>query len=256
MDPWQWVDRPLFVPRNPRSPMGTIGGGGPAQPGSGPPGMSNTWLSGYPDDNEVAIWRTPTQHALLLQGESYDGAGNIARSESGPRWINIACAGAALSKMRLLGFHPQGPSTERDRQATLKMLTARYHGERTYTWPGVPLLWKHNRNQYYGVPRPETVGPMESVWSSEGAECTAHPRLWLWGDRFREAVCLRHLTGCSTVLQPSDPVPGLATWTTFTVGHAHDRLPVPGESEPDPEQLPYPWRTCGLLPRPDPIPLP
>jgi hypothetical protein len=151
--------------------VGGLPGGSDSNRIDNPPG-----ITGVP-------WREATDHALIVQGETYDLSASIDRQYSGPSWFNIACAGSAIAKMRLLGLDPMGlepnrtPSTPGERQATLKMITAKYQGEQSHTVAGMPLTWRSARGiGYYGTPA--GAGPFEAMWGSQGALCVSHLRLW------------------------------------------------------------------------------
>lgn len=127
-------------------------------------------------------WHAVTDHLLIVQGETYTDAANADAARSGPRWINFACAGAAFSKMRLLGYDPMPTarmlSTPGQREATLKMITARYRGATSHTRQGMPLAWRSIAGtQYYGGPDPATLGPIEALWDHTGATCLSHARV-------------------------------------------------------------------------------
>lgn len=185
--------------------------------------------SGYANPAGVpgAEWHAATQHALIVQGETYGQAGNVDKERSGPRWFNIACAGAAFSKMRLLGFDPmQNLKRPGDREATLKMLTARYRGPKSYTEQGMPVAWVSARGtRYYGSPDPATVGPIEAMWDSSGAICQSHARVWRTATSYDNHIGLeKH---CLVVRQPCSSLQGQISrsalkgvvWTTFTAQH-------------------------------------
>jgi hypothetical protein len=137
-------------------------------------------------------WYDSTDHVLLMQGETYLPDGSIDRSRVGTSWFNIACVGSAIAKTRLLGFDPMaespmpspasGGALTKDqgaRQATLKMLTGRYRGDRSYTSPGMPLMWKRPGGpSYYGEPSNWSPNVIESYWDENGAICLAHRRTW------------------------------------------------------------------------------
>lgn len=131
-------------------------------------------------------WATPTDEAVLYQGETYARDAEIA--QRGDQWINIGCAGSGIAKMRLMGFNPMATgagdtpnrkSTEEQRVATAKMITARYQGRKSYTEQGMPLLWlQWNGINYYGDPLlgDAAIGQIESHWRAHGAQCLSHLR--------------------------------------------------------------------------------
>lgn len=206
-------------------------------------------------------WYAMTDHLLLVQGETYKEDSTIDAARRGPRWFNLACAGSAISKLRLLGYEPLRPETGSadERQATLKMLTARYRGARSYTTGGVPLVWQHKSGKRIaGQPAPELVprdALIESRWNAAGATCLSHRRTWLrpeatsakgnWralvqatpevSSHLRLSLGMlgsvldyvgaehRSLQNLRRVGVPpcSDLSAGTAFWTTLVVNHAH-----------------------------------
>lgn len=124
-------------------------------------------------------WRERTDHALIVSGETYDEVGSQAKR--GEQWFQIACAGSAIAKMRLLGVDPwDAHALDRGTTvATLKMLGARYGGTVPYTRPGTPIVWKRwDSREFYGGPDPRLMtGPVESDWRPTGATCVSHLRL-------------------------------------------------------------------------------
>lgn len=204
-----------------------------------------------------ARWHGNSEFALVLQGETYNDAGDV--QHTGKNWITLACAGSAAAKMRLLGYDPMDSrTTAGQRQATLKMLTARYNGkEKSYTEQGVRLMWKSRQDGagverngassgatplYFGGPLlgvrgqglagrrqvEDTVGPIEAVWGSGGATCLSHLRLWNavnipFGaailEKFEEPFALV-TTRCDEKRSPEEfDLPDGAEWVTFTLDH-------------------------------------
>src|SRR6185436_5096972 len=116
-------------------------------PGWGRPACqpATSWMEDFTATTPASSFdpATPTP-AVLVIGELYDprSAEVELRIPRPGRWLNVACAGGALSKMRLMGLDPTRPSSSPDeRQATLKMITAKYCGTTSYTENGVPLFW-------------------------------------------------------------------------------------------------------------------
>jgi hypothetical protein len=152
-----------------------------------------------PDDNG---WPVATDHLLIVHGETYRADASIERSgAAATEWFNLGCVGSALAKMRLLGANPilQPSAAEQAyRAATLKMLTGRYRGARSYTSPGMPLYYQSNPYRpFYGYPKDPISNHMEAYWSSTGASCVSHRRTWQ-----------------ARTLQPSPPTP-LAQYSTW-----------------------------------------
>lgn len=240
MDDWQINGLvPPLLP-GPNSPGGPLGP--PLQQQPRPPQM--------PPGIQGRLWFKVTDHAVIVQGEAYNDAGEISRK--GAEWFNIGCAGNALAKMRLLGFNPmatgQTPadrgSTEQERVATLKMLTAKYAGPESHTVQGTALLWMSSRGiHYYGDPSgiDPRIGPIEAQWGPAGALCLSHLRLSkkpksattaqvaiIAADEVETIAALRSggqppacsPSGVSQIATSiSNGSIGNAVWTTFTYEH-------------------------------------
>jgi hypothetical protein len=181
------------------------------------------------------VWHTPTRHAIVVRGETYDGTdATVALSGSAAAdWFNIACAGTAIAKMRLLGYDPLDPSSTRvQRQATLKMITARYCGRNSFTEPGMPVLWRSEPyTPYNGLPEFARVGEIEARWDERGAVCLSHARAWRANQPLprvlvnycRPLPCLSE-SDLIEKLQQTCGIPACtgsepAFWTTHTVDH-------------------------------------
>jgi hypothetical protein len=120
---------------------------------------------------------------VVLAGERYDlESKTVIGDQKG--WITLACAGSAAAKMALLGYGPHAelddgsaPASVDQRQATLKMITADYCGDgQSYTVNGMPLAWENQG----GTVIPDSslpVGPLEAIWTADGAACLDTPRL-------------------------------------------------------------------------------
>jgi hypothetical protein len=152
----------------------------PVVMGDGYPYRVLPWL-GSPDT---------TTYAVLVKGEVYDASTASVRlhGDQANLWFNIACAGTALAKMKLMGYDPEDSRTAPDqRQATLRMITARYCGDKSYTRDHVPLVWQ-NASDWF---QPETtfdvasIGEIEASWGKDGAICLNEPRERAWS---RKAV--------------------------------------------------------------------
>ena len=132
-----------------------------------------------PDGTVGQRWLESTDHALLVAGESYDETGSSAKV--GSHWFQIACAGSAIAKMRLLGIDPSDSKLIEKGipVSTLKMLGARYGGTTAFTVPGTPIRWERwDRRAFYGGPaRGIVLGPLEAAWRGPGAMCVSHLRL-------------------------------------------------------------------------------
>lgn len=113
--------------------------------------------------------------ALVLGGETYDMDAKTVEPDR-PGWFTIACAGSAAAKLSLLGYGPQSSATTmKQRQATLKMITADYCGTgHSYTVNGTPILWE---NAPGTVPLAADPEALEAVWTGEGALCLESTRI-------------------------------------------------------------------------------
>lgn len=120
--------------------------------------------------------------ATVLGGETYDLTTKKVNSEGMERWFTIACPGSAADKLRMFNYGPQSnfdgagnPATADQRQATLKMLTADYCGGGTsYTQNGTPLQVVNHAGTVY---MSSQLGPVESVWTKNGAVCLGTTRI-------------------------------------------------------------------------------
>lgn len=119
----------------------------------------------------------------VLYGERYDEASkSVIPDQAG--WLNFACAGSALAKLKMMNYGPQADfdgagasATPAQRQATLKMITADYCGTgQSFTANGTPLIWENASGTV--LPSPLwTPGETEAVWGEDGALCLDTPRL-------------------------------------------------------------------------------
>jgi ADYC domain len=129
-------------------------------------------------------WGAITDHVLIVQGETYDSDGSIEGGPADPNWFNIACPQTSIAKMRLLGLDPmrdRRAPARAERQATLKMLTGRYQGPKSYTSAGMPLKWERSGGPaYFGAPAIGTWDRkvIEAYWGETGAICVSHRRTW------------------------------------------------------------------------------
>jgi hypothetical protein len=125
----------------------------------------------------------------LVQGEVYGRDASVIKR--GDYWFNIACAGTGLADLRLNGLNPMmnrsssdpvkpGTSTVDRRQGALKLITAKYCGETSWTKDGTQMYWRDYESQ--GAPESNShAGPIESRWGAHGALCLSHLRLWSVG---------------------------------------------------------------------------
>lgn len=158
-----------------------------------------------PDAADPELWvRT---YAVLVVNERYDTETSVVRPTKEIGWFNIACAGSALAKMKLLGYDPETPSSSSfftrpsQRQATLKMLTADYCGTgHSYTTTGQPLLWQNTQGWFSDPFANPSATSFEAVWTENGAICLDVPRRPdLWNDPRAPFKCvLPSCQGAST----------------------------------------------------------
>ena len=129
--------------------------------------------SGAADTSEPAAW------AVLLTGEKYSlETRSVIGTEAGI--FNIACAGTALYKMKMMGYEPlREPNSfvkEHQRHATLKMLVADYcDSGSTFTEDGTPVQWMNSGGWSFNYPEPS--GTVEAYWDQTGALCLDTPRM-------------------------------------------------------------------------------
>jgi hypothetical protein len=144
-----------------------------------------TWQKNIKTADDEARWHRETDHLIVVHGETYNTDASIQKT--GADWFNLACVGTAIAKMRLLGYDPSAVAVPpepaaNERQATLKMLTARYRGVTSFTSRGMPLMWRHRDPNRTFQGTPETTlwnrNVVESHWDAEGATCLDHRRTW------------------------------------------------------------------------------
>jgi hypothetical protein len=129
----------------------------------------------------VIPWGSPTDHAMMVQGESYREDGEVFAS--GSEWFNIGCMRTTIAKMRLMGFDPEvdQPVKAFQRVATLKMLAAMYVDATAYTRAGLKVAYTRTDGvSYEGTPA--TTDPIEAYWSGDGALCLSHRRVFRRGE--------------------------------------------------------------------------
>jgi ADYC domain len=181
-------------------------------------------------DRERLDWSAEGNYAVLLRGETYDArTASVVPREDAQSWFNIACSGTALSKMKLLGYDPSPdptspntrPTSPAQRQATLKMLTARYcsgRPEKAFTVEGQPLRWQNSGSWFAPLERSPGVGEVEAVWNKDGAVCLNQPRRH--ADDVEPIDRANVEAVCGTAPPPCAPVPAFgevpdgAEWIT------------------------------------------
>ena len=138
-------------------------------------------LTGSRNVCNTGVFDLLATNAVVLGGETYDLDDKTVNPDM-DRWLTIACAGSAASKLRLMNYGPQSdfdgegnPASAEQRQATLKMLTADYCGDGTsYTANGTPLAWENAEGT---VQTATQTGSLEAVWTADGALCLEATRL-------------------------------------------------------------------------------
>lgn len=216
----------------------------------------------------------PGQYALLVAGEIYDlDTATIIRDpvwqDGRPidrsRWFNVACQGTALAKMRLLGHDPLAdtrgsrPGSEAaslraeagvdERQATLKMITARYCGAASHTVPGVRINWIQQtmdralrlvrRRFAWRASVPPELDGIEARWGRDGALCLSEPRLDSAGGDAIRAAC--GIERCEALAAREPRKGGVLTrrlasaaptiyWTTYAAAPAAVTAAAPAQS--------------------------
>lgn len=165
-------------------------------------------------------WDEEGRYALIVKGETYSGlAAKVDKhDDDGAPWFNIACAGTALSKMKLMGYDPEEqrfPTTPQQRQAALKMITARYCGDPSFTHDGQPLIWQNAMQWFRPVDRigAEHLGDVEALWDENGATCLTQPRDPAWSHADVIGRC-GHIPKCS-VKTGLDSIPDGQEWLTM-----------------------------------------
>jgi hypothetical protein len=130
--------------------------------------------------------------AVVYRGDRYDvDTGEVITVTESDTWVNIACIGTATSKLHRMRYTTAGSdathtSTQKERQAMLRMLRADYCGTGTpFTTDGHPLYWLE-RNGWFRNPAWTPSGPytadvaiasIDAIWNSDGAACLSLPRL-------------------------------------------------------------------------------
>jgi len=150
---------------------------------------------------------------FVLKDEAYDeSTGTISPT---PGTITLACPGAALSDMKLMGYDPQDqehPTTLPQRQAVIKMLTGRYCDAFTFTVDGRSLYWM-NRSQWFSW---HPAGTVEALWNENGAICLKRPRYAIYTHEEVVSHC-KQLPPCSDSVSWED-IPQGAELISVTPG--------------------------------------
>lgn len=187
------------------------------------------------------------RRAIVVAGDRLDddAATILASGPSTFAWIHFACEDSALAKMRELGYDPMdGASTAGERQATLRMITARYckAAGGAFTTAGVPVHWKKRGES--DAPLTADEGPLEARWNQDGATCLSHARIFrrsadhplaplrsllpdgCCADEATYLDMIRAKCGLASCPQVG-PQPTDHVWSTFTVDHIHRDLTAP-----------------------------
>jgi hypothetical protein len=144
--------------------------------------------------------------AMVFRGDRYDAKHKtVTIAAADDPWFNIACAGTAIGKLHLLrhtsaadrdGTHL---TSQQDRQALLKMLTADYCGTgQVFTVDGQPLMYSYKQPWVLKVPCDvgdkkywQQADSIDAVWSSNHAMCLDVPRMSGqpgYGSGFRQQI--------------------------------------------------------------------
>ncbi|MEM9454201.1 MAG: ADYC domain-containing protein [Myxococcota bacterium] len=176
-------------------------------------------------NRQTERWTSPTASAVLVEGEVYDyHSASIVKPTPPGRWFNIACAGSAIGKMKLMGYDPAthvpGWKTERwQRQATLKMITASYckeANELRFTKTGQKLAFQ-NRAEWFD-PWSSVVtedDQIEAFWGEDGATCLTLPRSEKWQSDMAWIRKKCGLSKCSRIFSATErkgPGESTASW--------------------------------------------
>ena len=175
-------------------------------------------------------WWEKTFSALLIADELYDqqtgdviGLFGEHRARDGMGWFSIGCGGSAIAKMKLLRYdtEPATPwysTTSDERQATLKMITAKYcpliaHSPTTTS--DTPLLWQNSR-KWFSPPLHSTGAVFEATWDQFGAIEMA--------EMARGAISQQFLDTCRNPTKPlSKDKQRRANWEWMTFVPSGDR---------------------------------
>ncbi len=140
---------------------------------------SKTTFAAYRPPVDLEFFGLGKLESVVFEGDRIDAASKTTSDVFDDRWFNIGCAGHTLAKMHLMrhtlaAAAPQYGVDQRDRQATLKLLSGDYCGRgRPYTEAGVPLVWQGDLVSYRTTPR-----VLEARWTEKGATCLDLPRLY------------------------------------------------------------------------------
>ncbi len=137
----------------------------------------------------ITPWDEPTRRSVLVEGEVYDLEQVTVHPNVKGRRLNIACAGSAIGKMKLMGYDPTetrpGWTTSwEQRQATLKMLTARYcaaANDQVFTKNGQAISFQNQAEWMSPWPKAKLFdSQVEAKWDMHGATCLTLPRSSEW----------------------------------------------------------------------------
>lgn len=188
----------------------------------------------------ISPWDELTANAVLVEGEAYDFEMATVRSEPG-RWLNVACAMSAIGKMKLMGYDPADArdgwkTTWKQRQATLKMITARYCAAANhwrFTQNGQPIafqneakwMWPWSHSKLYD-------SQVEAKWDENGATCLTQPRSAKW----RSPENLEAIRSICGLPECPDFLPSLANKTSKTSGPRTKKAAARHPSSPKKKQ--------------------
>ena len=145
---------------------------------------------GGPETNPCAVSTPPStdpingqaewhfDEVVMFEGDRINAETKSMSDTADDHWINIACAGDALSKLLATRntVHSQAaglPSAWQQRQAALRMIVADYCGTgKAFTVQGQKLVWQGDGTTYGFAP-----DVLEARWTEHGASCIHAPRM-------------------------------------------------------------------------------
>jgi hypothetical protein len=142
--------------------------------------VCNKDLAGRPRDDREKAWDETYDMAyedtVIFQGDMIDTHTLSVGSQLDNDQFNFGCGRSALAKLLLTESTMRFSSGNWQRAtATLKMLTANYCDDHTFTVGGQPLLWRQHGGA--GMQFLTTPSGLEGRWDENGLLCLDTPRL-------------------------------------------------------------------------------
>lgn len=140
--------------------------------------LCNAVLSQTADAKMFELLGMMPEETLVFEGDRIDAAAKTMSTTADDSWFNFGCAGHTLAKLYLTRntIHSQPVDDWRQRQATLKMLTADYCGKGiSFTLAGEPIAWKGGLLSDY--PSGANLTSIDARWTAQGATCLVEPRI-------------------------------------------------------------------------------